>query len=122
MRITIVGCGAMGSIYAGLLASAGHDVTGIDTNSAHVDAIKRNGLRVSGASGDIAIEAQLVTAEAAMANSLASIVRGLISLQVFNEDLDPEILGFLQNTAVSVEGTTLSIKTALDPKLVVDSL
>ena len=52
MRITIVGCGAMGSIYAGLLASAGHDVTGIDTNSAHVDAINKNGLRVSGASGD----------------------------------------------------------------------
>lgn len=61
MRITIVGCGAMGSIYAGLLASAGHDVTGIDTNSAHVDAINKNGLRVSGASGDRTVHINALT-------------------------------------------------------------
>jgi 2-dehydropantoate 2-reductase len=52
MRIAIFGCGAMGSIYAGLLASAGHEVIGIDRNKAHVDAINANGLRVTGASGD----------------------------------------------------------------------
>ncbi|MEZ5552940.1 MAG: 2-dehydropantoate 2-reductase [Pseudomonadales bacterium] len=52
MRIAVVGCGAMGSIYAGLLGSAGHSVLAIDTNQAHVDAINARGLRVSGASGD----------------------------------------------------------------------
>ena len=52
MRIAIFGCGAMGSIYAGLLASAGHEVIGIDRNKAHVDAINAKGLRVTGASGD----------------------------------------------------------------------
>ncbi|MBT6572520.1 MAG: NAD(P)-binding domain-containing protein, partial [Gammaproteobacteria bacterium] len=52
MRIAIFGCGAMGSIYAGLLASAGHEVIGIDRNKAHVDAINTSGLRVTGASGD----------------------------------------------------------------------
>ena len=52
MRIAIFGCGAMGSIYAGLLASAGHEVIGIDRNKAHVEAINANGLRVTGASGD----------------------------------------------------------------------
>jgi len=61
MRITIVGCGAMGSIYAGLLASAGHDVTGIDTNNAHVDAINENGLRVTGASGDRTVQIKALT-------------------------------------------------------------
>src|SRR5258708_6437913 len=42
----------MGSVYAGLLASAGHEVWACDTWSEHVEAIRKNGLRVEGASGD----------------------------------------------------------------------
>ena len=56
MDIAVVGCGAMGSIYAGLLASAGHRVIAVDTNEAHVAAINGGGLRVSGASGDRTVE------------------------------------------------------------------
>lgn len=52
MRIAVVGCGAMGSIYAALLASSGNDVLAIDRNEEHVRAIGERGLRVSGASGD----------------------------------------------------------------------
>ncbi len=42
----------MGSIYAGLLASAGNDVLVIDQYKDHISAINKNGLRISGASGD----------------------------------------------------------------------
>jgi 2-dehydropantoate 2-reductase len=52
MKIAIIGCGAMGSVYAGLLAKAGHDVWAIDTWADHVNAMRGNGLRVEGASGD----------------------------------------------------------------------
>ncbi len=52
MKIAVVGAGAMGSVYAGLLASAGHEVWAIDTWREHVDAIRAKGLRVEGASGD----------------------------------------------------------------------
>ena len=52
MKIAIVGCGAMGSIYAALLADAGHEVIAVDKNREHVAAINQNGLRVLGASGD----------------------------------------------------------------------
>lgn len=52
MKIAIVGVGAMGSIYAALLADAGHEVWAIDPWQAHIDAIRANGLRVEGASGD----------------------------------------------------------------------
>lgn len=51
-RVLVHGCGAMGSIYAGLLADAGHEVTAVTRNAAHVAAINAGGLRVSGASGD----------------------------------------------------------------------
>ncbi|MEA3218175.1 MAG: 2-dehydropantoate 2-reductase [Acidimicrobiia bacterium] len=52
MKIAVVGCGAMGSVYAGLLASAGHEVWAVDTWSEHMAAIRERGLRVAGASGD----------------------------------------------------------------------
>ena len=52
MRIAIVGAGAMGSVYAGLLASAGNEVWAIDPWAAHVTVIRERGLRVEGASGD----------------------------------------------------------------------
>jgi 2-dehydropantoate 2-reductase len=52
MKIAVVGCGAMGSVYAALLADAGHEVWAIDNWKDHVDAMKANGLRLEGASGD----------------------------------------------------------------------
>ena len=52
MKIAVVGVGAMGSVYAGLLASGGHEVWAVDVNQEHIDAIRAGGLRVEGASGD----------------------------------------------------------------------
>ena len=52
MKIAIIGAGAMGSVYAGLLADGGNEVWAIDVWQAHIDAINANGLRVEGASGD----------------------------------------------------------------------
>ena len=60
-KIAVVGCGAMGSIYAALLADDGHDVLCIDRNTAHIDAINRQGLRVSGASGDRTVDVRAFT-------------------------------------------------------------
>ena len=56
MKIAVVGTGAMGSVYAGLLGRAGHEVWAIDTWTEHVDAIARSGLRVSGASGTYVVD------------------------------------------------------------------
>ena len=52
MKIAIVGCGAMGSVYAALLADAGHEVWAIDSWKEHVDAMRTSGLHLEGASGD----------------------------------------------------------------------
>jgi 2-dehydropantoate 2-reductase len=45
----------MGSVYAALLGRAGHEVWAIDTWQDHVDAIARDGLAVSGASGSYVV-------------------------------------------------------------------
>ena len=56
MKIAIVGTGAMGSVYAGLLGKAGHEVWAIDTWQEHIDAIATSGLTVSGASGSFVVD------------------------------------------------------------------
>jgi len=61
MKIAIVGTGAMGSVYAGLFASAGHEVWAIDRWREHVDAIREKGLRVEGASGDRTVRINATT-------------------------------------------------------------
>ena len=61
MKIAIVGTGAMGSVYAGLLADAGHEVWAVDRWQEHVDAIRQRGLRVEGASGDRIVRVRATT-------------------------------------------------------------
>ncbi|MEM7251558.1 MAG: 2-dehydropantoate 2-reductase [Pseudomonadota bacterium] len=52
MKIGVIGAGAMGGSYGGLLAESGHDVTLIDASEDHVAAINQNGLRLSGVHGE----------------------------------------------------------------------
>jgi 2-dehydropantoate 2-reductase len=52
MRIGIVGAGAIGCVVGGLLTKAGRDVTLVDQWPEHVEAMKRQGLRLSGTCGD----------------------------------------------------------------------
>jgi 2-dehydropantoate 2-reductase len=52
LKIAVVGAGAMGSVYAGILGSAENDVWAVDTWVDHVEAIRARGLTVEGASGN----------------------------------------------------------------------
>jgi 2-dehydropantoate 2-reductase len=64
MKIAIIGCGAMGSVYAGLFASAGHEVWAIDAWRDHVEAMRTKGLHVEGASGDRTVRLNATTSAA----------------------------------------------------------
>jgi 2-dehydropantoate 2-reductase len=61
LKIAVVGCGAMGSIYAALFAAVNHEVFVVDADASHVDAINTMGLRVTGASGDRTVKVQAST-------------------------------------------------------------
>ena len=61
MRIAIVGAGAMGSVYAGILGDAGNEVWAVDRWVEHVEAIRAHGLRVEGASGQRTVRIQATT-------------------------------------------------------------
>lgn len=61
MKITIVGAGAMGSLFGGLLAEAGNEVCLLDIWKDHVETINEKGLLIEGLSGDRFIKIKAVT-------------------------------------------------------------
>jgi 2-dehydropantoate 2-reductase len=61
MQIVVVGAGAMGGSYGGLLALRGHQVTLIDQWQEHVDRINRDGLRLNGVRGEHTIRVPAAT-------------------------------------------------------------
>ena len=79
-------------------------------------------LLVSGHDDLIAVEAQLVSSDPKMAQSIGGIVNGLISLQAFNTDLDPQLRSLIENTRVEVKDNVLSVNTIIDPGLVLTVL
>ncbi|GAA6142111.1 ketopantoate reductase family protein [Hydrogenophaga sp. 5NK40-0174] len=52
MKYTILGAGAMGSLFGGKLAAAGHDVELLDINEAHLEQIRQHGLRLETDAGN----------------------------------------------------------------------
>ena len=83
---------------------------------------KQAALLVADASGQLAVEAQLVSADPGMAQSIAGIVNGLIGLQAFNSELGPDIQNLIRATKVEVEENVLSISTVFDPNLMISIL
>ena len=60
-RIAVLGAGAMGGLFGGLLREGGLDVTLIDVKEAHVHAIERSGLKIVGYGGDRYIRIEATT-------------------------------------------------------------
>jgi 2-dehydropantoate 2-reductase len=94
-KIAIVGTGAMGSVYAALLASAGHEVWAVDAWADHVKAMSESGLRVEGASGDRTVRLKATTSAA---------------------DAGPCDLVILATKADGVEAAAHAIKPILKPE------
>lgn len=80
MNITIIGGGAMGSVYAALLARAGNPVTLIDRHPERVAAINAHGLRLEGPLGD-----QTTPLAAVLAGEVAGDLAGDVADDVAGE-------------------------------------
>lgn len=77
---------------------------------------------VAAAATKLAIEATLITTEPDMATSLASVMRGLISLMSFNDSMDADIVALVQGIRIETEGRNLIISLAVDPEMIISSL
>jgi 2-dehydropantoate 2-reductase len=60
-KVVVIGAGAMGGLFGGLLAEGGLDVALVDTCGEHIQAIASRGLRIVGVGGDRAIPVKTTT-------------------------------------------------------------
>lgn len=102
-------------MQAGLLTGELADRDGDSWNSNILRNTEQAALLVADRNGLLAVEAQLKSRDPRMAQSLHSVINGLISLQMFNADLDPELVTLINNTKVAVEDAVLSVSTVFDP-------
>ena len=111
-------------LQAGMNSSAlGADDDGeSDWDSNILRNTKQVALLVAAAANKLAIEIELITTEPEMADSLASVARGLISLVSFDDSMDDDAIAVLQSTKVEAKGNSLNLSLAIDPSLVVATL
>ena len=64
MKIAVMGAGGIGAYFGARLAEAGEEVAFI-ARGAHLDAMRRHGLRIESANGDVHLSAPRVTGDAA---------------------------------------------------------
>lgn len=109
-------------VQAGMNTDALDDDGGSDWNSNILRNTKEAAFLIAAAGDKLAIEAKLITKQDEMAESLASVVRGLISLAAFNDDMEPEMVALLRGTKVKTQGNNLSVSLAVDADLLVETL
>lgn len=112
--------GGRSFLQAGLATQALGDELGWESNM--LRNTEELSLKVADSGGKLDVEAQLLATGQQMATSLASIVRGLISLQALNDEIDPALGEVLRGTSVEVKGATLVVQLAMDPKVLVEAL
>ena len=74
MHYAIIGAGNIGSLYGANLARTGNDVTLIDINQEHIDAIARDGLHMTGLHGEFTADVAATTDPSTVSNVDVAIV------------------------------------------------
>jgi 2-dehydropantoate 2-reductase len=104
-KIGVMGAGAVGCYYGGMLARAGHDVTLI-ARPQHVDAIRRNGLRLETKTFDERVRLQ--------ASSDPQALRGAELVLFCVKSQDTEAAGKALAPHVSAQAAVLSLQNGVD--------
>jgi 2-dehydropantoate 2-reductase len=106
MRVAVMATGALGAYFGGRLAEAGHDVHFI-ARGAHLDAIKRDGLKVESPLGNIHIRNANVTSDPKAV--------GTVDVVLFAVKLwDTEKAGELSRPFVNKDTRLLSMQNGID--------
>ncbi|MCS4542045.1 MAG: ketopantoate reductase family protein [Euryarchaeota archaeon] len=87
MKVLVMGAGAVGSVVGGMLAKSGNDVTLVG-RPWHMDAIKNNGLKISGLWGEFKVDVKAVYS---------------------TEDIEPQDLILMTTKAYDTEGAVKQI-------------
>lgn len=134
MKIAIIGAGAMGSLFGGLLHEAGNEVHLIDVWKEHVDVINENGLKIEGISGDrvvrvkahskasdvgpcelVIVFVKSTFTKAAISDSLSLVDENTVILTLQNGLGNADIIGEVMGQDRVIAGVTSFGSTLLGP-------
>ncbi|WP_353094433.1 2-dehydropantoate 2-reductase [Methylibium sp.] len=105
MKIGVMGAGAVGCYYGGMLARAGHEVMLVG-RPAHVEALQRRGLRLQTSAFDVELPVQASTEAAALGDA---------ALALFCvKSTDTETAGLALRTHLAPEALVLSLQNGVD--------
>ena len=105
LKVAVMGAGAVGCYYGGMLARAGHDVTLI-ARPQHVAAIAQNGLRLQTAAFDEQVRLA--------ASGEASAVHGASLVLLCVKSLDTESAGALMRPHLAPDALVLCLQNGVD--------
>jgi 2-dehydropantoate 2-reductase len=108
MKVAVMGAGAVGCFYGGMLARAGHDVVLIGRPQ-HVEAITRDGLRLEAQSFDERIGAPHLTA-----STEASAVAGADLVLFCVKSTDTESAGATMKPHLGADTLVLTLQNGVD--------
>jgi 2-dehydropantoate 2-reductase len=106
MRIVVMGAGAVGGYFGAKLAAAGHDMVFI-ARGKHLDALRREGLRVRSSGGEMRIRNARFTAEVAEAGR-ADVI--LFCVKSYDTELAAEAL----RPVIGEKALILSLQNGID--------
>lgn len=116
-RIAVVGAGAVGGYLGGHLARTGNDVTLIDPWPAHIEAIRANGLHLSGMSDEETCTVKLPTMHITEVQSLSK-QRPIDLAIVSSKSYDTEWSTILIRPYLSPEGFVLSAQNSINEETI----
>src|SRR5258705_6627659 len=106
MRIAVMAAGAVGGYFGGRMAAAGHDVAFI-ARGAHRDAIRRDGLKIESALGDLHLKDVNVTDDPKQV--------GPVDMVLFAVKLwDPERAGEQTRPLVGADTRVITLQNGVD--------
>jgi 2-dehydropantoate 2-reductase len=106
MRLAVMAAGAVGGYYGGRMAAAGHDVAFI-ARGAHRDAVRRDGLKIESALGDLHLENVNVTDDPKQV--------GPVDLVLFAVKLwDTETAGEQTRALVGLDTRVITLQNGVD--------
>lgn len=79
MRIVVMGAYGVGGYFGAYLAQAGHDVAFV-ARGAHLEAMRRDGLRLEGSRGDIVLPKVTATEDPATLGGTADVILFAVKL------------------------------------------
>jgi 2-dehydropantoate 2-reductase len=114
MKVTIIGAGAIGGTIGAHMFRAGHDITLCDADTAHVAAIREQGLRIEGPVNEFTVDVHAITSD----ELPDTIERAIVAVKSLHTASAAELL----RDRLAPDGYVLTVQNGLTAGTLIDAV